>query len=67
MDARAPVFESSNYGMVYTDASTGLYGVDISTGKPAAVASTDNIFKGDYLALYNGGMQILKDYYQLEA
>lgn len=67
MDARAPVFESSNYGMAYTDASTGLYGVDMSTGKPAAVASTDNIFKGDYLSLYNGGMQILMDYYQLEA
>ena len=62
----APIFETSAGGMAFSDGSTGIYSLDFQTFNPVPLAKNDNMFKGDYLAIYKGGMQFIMDYYEYE-
>lgn len=57
---QAPVMQSSAGGVCLTDGSTGVYGLDFTSGNYAP-ASTD-CFQGDYITLYFMGMGILLEY-----
>ena len=62
------IFESSGNGMAFTKGQTGLE--DDNGNITAATMVGDlshNIYKGDYLCLYKGGMQVVLSYYDFVA
>ena len=60
LPAGTPIFQSSTGAAAFTDGSTGVYGVDFTTGQPCAPAA--EFFQGDYIGLYYMGLGILLEY-----
>ena len=60
LPAGTPIFQSSTGAAAFTDGSTGVYGVDFTTGQPTAASTA--FFQGDYIALYYMGLGILLEY-----
>ena len=65
INKEAPIYESSSKGMCFSDGSSGIYGIDFTTGQPCACSK--EMLDGDYIALYYNGMQIVMDYHPYAA
>ena len=49
---KAPIFQTSDGGIAYTDGETGCYGI-----------SGDNFYTGKYITIYYSGIGIMLEYY----
>lgn len=59
----APYFQTTAGGVAWTDAKTGLFSTDLSSGQPTQIINpADPIYSGDYIGLYYNGMMIVFGY-----